>query len=97
MPRPRCALCAFYTHNVHLHALGHAHHHACTHLPTCALTCNPLPSSSLCLLSPPLKVAITLRLHALASQAERAGGGLIRLLGNHEIMNYQADFRYEST
>jgi hypothetical protein len=41
------------------------------------------------------QVAITLRLHALAAQAEGAGGGLIRLLGNHEVMNYQADFRYD--
>jgi hypothetical protein len=31
-------------------------------------------------------VAITLRLHALQKEAEKSGGALIRLLGNHEVL-----------
>jgi len=40
------------------------------------------------------EVAITLRLHALEKQAAEAGGALIRLIGNHEVMNYSGDWRY---
>ena len=34
-----------------------------------------------------------LRLHSLRTQAQAAGGDVICLMGNHELMNYEGDFR----
>jgi hypothetical protein len=34
------------------------------------------------------QVRITLRLHALEKEAAKAGGALIRLIGNHEVVPY---------
>ena len=39
------------------------------------------------------EVALTMRLSRLAEEARAAGGSLVRLVGNHEVMNYECDFR----
>lgn len=42
------------------------------------------------------EVDILLRMHQLHQQANKAKGKIISLVGNHEIMNYEGDFRYVS-
>ncbi len=36
-------------------------------------------------------------LHRLGCEAREAGGDVVRLLGNHEVMNMLGDFRYVTT
>ena len=42
------------------------------------------------------RLDILLRLDELRQQAAKAGGEVVCLVGNHEIMNYEGDFRYVS-
>ena len=42
------------------------------------------------------EVEILLRLNSLKAQARNAGGDVVCLVGNHEVMNYEGDFRYVS-
>ncbi|GAA6032125.1 hypothetical protein JCM8097_007085 [Rhodosporidiobolus ruineniae] len=42
----------------------------------------------------PDTIAIYRYLQTLRPQAEKAGGGLLSLMGNHEVMNYLGDWRY---